>query len=197
MTAAPARTPLPTPAPTPSTTSPPTSTDGAGPRVTIRPAPLREPPFDDQVARRHLRLVGPHDRPLPFAAPPTPSRPAAPAVVACDVDGTPLPDAAAWGRRLLVGITESAAGRRPMQQLSALLSPSVAHGLGADLERAAQARRPHWTSAASVRTVRATHPRSAVAEVCATVQVGDRVRAVALRLEAHRGRWRCTRLQWG
>src|SRR6266566_181210 len=36
-------------------------------RVTVRPAPRREPPFDDEIPERHLTLVGPHDRPLPFA----------------------------------------------------------------------------------------------------------------------------------
>lgn len=161
-------------------------------RISIRPAPRREPPFDDQVARRHLRLVGPHDRPLPFTAP---AAPAPPPPVPLQRAG--LPDAAAWGRRLLVGITEAAAGRRPMQQLSSLLSPSVAHGLGTDFERAARARRRHWTSGATVCSVRATYPREGAAELCATVRVGSRVRAVAMRLDEHRGHWRCTRLQWG
>jgi hypothetical protein len=33
--------------------------------------------------------------------------------------------------------------------------------------------------------------------VCATVQTGTRVRAIAMRLEAKDGRWRCVRLQLG
>ena len=45
--------------------------------------------------------------------------------------------------------------------------------------------------------MRATQPADGVAEICATIQVGDRVRAVALRVEEHRDRWRCTRLQLG
>ncbi len=32
--------------------------------ITVRPAPRREPPFDDEMT--HLRLVGRHDRALPF-----------------------------------------------------------------------------------------------------------------------------------
>ena len=36
-------------------------------RFIIKPAPPREPPFDDEFPTRHLNLVGPHDRPLPFA----------------------------------------------------------------------------------------------------------------------------------
>ena len=45
----------------------PATTDAGPHRVTVRPAPRREPPFDDEIPQRHLTLVGPHDRPLPFA----------------------------------------------------------------------------------------------------------------------------------
>jgi hypothetical protein len=163
------------------------------PRLTVRPAPRREPPFDDEItAAHHLRVVGPHDRPLPFE--PTGARQPQFTIVA---PRTELPDPALWGRRLLVGILEAASGKRPLQQLAGLMSPSVALGLRADLERSGDLRRPHWTQAASVRSTRATEPREGVAEVCATVQHGPRVRAVALRAEAHQGRWRCTRLQIG
>ncbi|MDQ2751300.1 MAG: Rv3235 family protein [Actinomycetota bacterium] len=161
--------------------------------LTVRPAPRREPPFDDEIAPRRLYAVGPLDQQLPFESAARRDRPMAPPTVL----RTDLPDPALWGRRLLIGIIETAAGRRPLQQLAALLSPSVAHGLGADFERAAQRRRPHWTHAATVRSVRACEPAEGVAELCATVQVGPRVRAVAMRLEAHQNRWRCTRLQLG
>ena len=89
------------------------------------------------------------------------------------------------GRRLLVGIIRTRG--RPAavrQQLGALLSHPVAAGLGADFERAARADRPHWTHTAIVRTV-PRPPAEGVAELCATVQAGGRVRAVAMRLEAH------------
>jgi hypothetical protein len=92
---------------------------------------------------------------------------------------------------------ETAAGRRPLHQLSGLLSPSVCRGIGADFERAAQIGKPHWLHRASIRSVRATQPADGVAELCATLEVGRRVRALAMRLEEHRGRWRCTRLQLG
>lgn len=36
------------------------------PRYAVRPAPQREPPFDDEPATRHLSLVGPMDQLLPF-----------------------------------------------------------------------------------------------------------------------------------
>ncbi len=159
--------------------------------MTVRPAPKREPPFDDEVPP-HLYAVGPLDQQLPFE--PAPCRRAA---EPRPVPRTSLPDPALWGRRLLTGIIETAGGRRPLQQLSALLSHSVAYGLGADFERAAQRRRRHWTHAASIRSVRACAPADGVAELCATLQVGPRVRAVALRLEADQGRWRCTKLLLG
>lgn len=162
--------------------------------ITVRPAPRREPPFDDEAGARHLHLVGRLDRPLPFQSSPPPpwGGGAAPVRVSA-----PLPDPRRWTRRLLTGIFETAAGRRPLQQLAAMLSPSVGYGLGADFEKAARAGQRHWSHAARVRSIRATQPADGVAEICATIQVGDRVRAVALRVEEHRGRWRCTRLQLG
>ncbi|MGI8761930.1 MAG: Rv3235 family protein [Jatrophihabitantaceae bacterium] len=173
-----------------------TSTAIASARVdasNIRPAPRREPPFDDEIWP-HLRAVGPFEQRLPFEAPHTcrDITVATSAPARCE-----LPDAARWGRRLLVGIIETAGGRRPLQQLAALLSAGVAAGIGADFERAAQRNTRHWTHAAVVRSVRASQPAEGVAELCATVQAGRRVRAVALRLEARDGRWRCTRLQLG
>ena len=161
--------------------------------LTVRPAPRREPPFDDEIPPRHLYAVGPLDQQLPFEQTTRRDQAIPPRTVL----RTDLPDPALWGRRLLIGIIETAGGRRPLQQLATLLSHSVAHGLGTDFERAAQRRRPHWTHAATVRSVRACEPAEGVAELCATLQVGPRVRAVALRLEAHNSRWRCTKLQLG
>ncbi|MGH8960941.1 MAG: Rv3235 family protein [Jatrophihabitantaceae bacterium] len=160
----------------------------------VRPAPRREPPFDDELQPAQLRAVGPLDRRLPFDERRTTSRLRPPPGPALPQN---LPDPAGWGRRLLVGIIETAAGRRPLQQLGALLSHGVAAGLGADFERAARLNNPHWIYAATIRTVHASVPAEGVAELNATVQVGRRVRAIALRLEAQDGRWRCTRLQLG
>jgi hypothetical protein len=174
-------------------TSPPAKRPAAARALTVRPAPRREPPFDDEIPPRHLYAVGPLDQQLPFE----PASPRDQAMPPRTVLRTDLPDPAMWGRRLLIGIIETAGGRRPLQQLAALLSHSVAQGLGADFERAAQRRRPHWTHAAAVRSVRSCEPAEGVAELCATLQIGARVRAVALRLEAHNNRWRCTRLQLG
>jgi hypothetical protein len=48
-----------------------------------------------------------------------------------------------------------------------------------------------------VLSVRADEPVDGIAELAATVRIGPRVRAVAMRLEAPDGRWRCTLLQLG
>lgn len=166
-----------------------------GATITVRPAPRRDPPFDDELDPSIM--AGPLDRRLPFdewrprpATRRSPRRSPAPA-------RRGLPDPGQWGRRLLVGIVETAAGKRPLHQLSALLSPGVAHGLGADFERAARRGVPHWTSAATVRSVRVSEPAEDIAELCATLRHGTRVRAVAMRLEVRHGRWCCTRLMLG
>ena len=156
--------------------------------VALRPAPRREPPFDDEIG---LRLVGPLDQRLPFTGP----RGAAPRPE--PAPRSLLPDPAGWGRRLLLGVIEIAGGRRPMQQLAPLLSPAVAAGLRADFDRAARNRLRHWAAAATVRSVHGSQPAAGVAEVCATLQVGRRVRAVAMRLEVRDQQWRCTRLHVG
>lgn len=166
---------------------------GPTPTMTVRPAPRREPPFDDELTARHLYAVGPLDQPLPFEPAGYRERSRLPR----QAPRSNLADPALWARRLLIGIIETAGGRRPLQQLAALLSPSVAHGIGADFERAAQLRHPHWTHAAAVRSVRVCEPAEGVAELCATLAVGSRVRAVAMRLEEYDNRWRCTRLQLG
>lgn len=161
-------------------------------RVVVRPAPHREPPFDDELTPELIAATpSPYDLPLPLEIPPRPRRP------------VPLPrlstapDPVPWATRLLIGLAETAAGRRPLAQLAPLLGLGVARGVGNDFDRGTAERRPHWLSRATVRSVRASEPTEGVAEVCATVEVGPRVRAVAMRLDLQHGRWRCTRLQLG
>ena len=159
----------------------------------LRPAPHREPPFDDELPGRPSP-IGPFDQALPFERLPR-HRLVQPAVPTATRSA--LPDPAQWGRRLLVGVIETAAGRRPLNQLTALVSPTVALGMRGDFERAARRGRPHWMHRASVRSVRACRPGEDVAELSATVGVGERVRAIAMRLELRHGRWCCTRLVLG
>ena len=165
---------------------------GSATPLRIRPAPRRDPPFDDELPAGLRNQVGPHDRQLPFdAGRPEPVEAARPSA------NLELPDPAGWARRLLVGVIETAAGRRPLQQLTTLLSASVAHGLRGDFERCAHYGRRHWVSTAVIGSLRATEPADRVAELSATLVVDGRVRACALRLEARDGRWLCTRLQLG
>ncbi len=162
--------------------------------VAIRPAPVREPPFDDELDAAAVRATR-YDRPLPFR-PAARRRPAMP-LPALTPARAALPDPAGWARRLLLGIIETAGGRRPLNQLTALLSPGVAHGLRSEFESAARRGRPHWTHRAVIGSVRSTEPSDQVAELCATVNDGRRVHAVAIRLEVRHGRWCCTRLVLG
>ena len=168
-------------------------TTEVGSRITIRPAPRREPPFDDEVPQSHLTLVGPHDRQLPFA--PSRRRLHEPRDVfsAQPTGRGQLPDPVWFGRRLLVAILEATSGRRPLNQLAQHLSQGVLNGLIIDLNR-----RPGWMKhPAAIRTVRVCEPADGVAELAVVVQTGARVRAIAARLEGLDGRWRCVRLQIG
>ncbi|MGI8677353.1 MAG: Rv3235 family protein [Jatrophihabitans sp.] len=159
-------------------------------RVVVRPAPRREPPFDDEIVEPSP--ARPYDRRLPFERPATQAVPIPPTLRPYG-----LPDPTIWGRRLLIGLIETADGHRPLSQLASMLSQSVGRGLCADFDRDASLGRPHWLHRAIVLNLRGCEPAAGVAEVCATVDTGRRVRAVAMRLEEHHDRWRCTRLQLG
>lgn len=107
---------------------------------------------------------------------------------------TDLPDAAAAGRRVVTSVLEAFAGRRPMSQLQALVTPALYTALSSG-------RRPRWctdgTAALLVTSVRACEPVDGVAEVSAVARRAGRAHAVAARLEGLDGRWRCTALQVG
>ena len=171
-----------------------TSTSDAGERrITVRPAPPREPPFDDELPPRHLHVVGPHDQPLPFA--PSRRRLTDPRdIFAVRPTGRgELPDPRWFGRRLFIAALEVIAGRRSPQQLAPYLSRAVLSGLVADRTRP----RAGWTQPATLRSLRVCEPADGVAEISAVIQVGPRFRAMAARLEGLDGRWRCVRLQLG
>ena len=170
-------------------------------RFLFRPAPRREPPFDDEQTGRHLSLVGPLDQPLPFDAPGTdaPSalrlRPQTDPFAARPTGRHELPAPAVQARQLVIGVIETATGRRPASQLRHHTSPTVQAGLVRDagrISRLGTARRP-----ATLHSLHVTEPADGVAEIAAVLRVGDRFRALALRLEGLDGRWRCVRLQIG
>ena len=98
-------------------------------------------------------------------------------------------------RRLVIGVIETATGRRSASQLRHHTSPTVLAGLARDagrISRLGTSQRP-----AALHSLHVTEPADGVAEVAAVLRVGDRFRALALRLEGLDGRWRCVRLQIG
>ena len=70
-------------------------------------------------------------------------------------------------------------------------------GAGPTLVRRPPAARIRLEDRPIVRSVHVTEPAAGVAEVVARVQTGARSKAIALRLEQWRGRWRCNALTVG
>jgi len=114
--------------------------------------------------------------------------------------GPSLPDAQAWAPRLIQALAEVLAGDRPIGQLVRFTDTVVF----ADISRRVRVLGLTTTATArgakersAVRSVHVFTPATEVAEVAAHVRYGDRSRAMALRLEVHRGRWICTALELG
>lgn len=113
----------------------------------------------------------------------------------------PEPTPIAW--HFLQALLETFAGRRPLGQLRAWVSPAIYGGLA----RAATPGRPAGPPSGgasstvgapgTVRSVRVCEPADGVAEISAVVRHGGRYRAVAARFEGIDGRWRCVLLQVG
>ena len=110
----------------------------------------------------------------------------------------PSADPAAVGCSIALAALEVLAGRRPVAQLARWLAPGVYEALQVRagltvrvLRTPAGARRP------VVRRFRVTPVIATTHEVTVVTDDAGRVRAVALRLEAHRGAWRATALEIG
>ncbi|OHV37671.1 MULTISPECIES: Rv3235 family protein [Pseudofrankia] len=86
-------------------------------------------------------------------------------------------------------VVEVLAGVRPVSHLAGWATPR----LQAALEKAGG----QYPGRGSVRSIRIGEPRPGVAEVVAVVNRGDRVAALALRMESTGGRWQVTNLQIG
>jgi hypothetical protein len=99
------------------------------------------------------------------------------------------PSARAVATVVVRAIVEAMTGIRPAAHLAAWTSPQVQ----TDLERltADNLRRRRYT----LRCVRVCEPREGIAEVAAVIAQGERVSALALRMETINGRWRVTALQ--
>jgi hypothetical protein len=111
-----------------------------------------------------------------------------------------IPDIYSWAPRLVQAVAEVVSGDRPVGQLIRWTHSDVY----ADLHRRVRVLGLTTTATgrgsedrAVVRSVHVCYPKPDVAEVAAHVRHGGRSRAVALRLEVHRGRWVCTALRIG
>ncbi len=111
---------------------------------------------------------------------------------------SPLPPARAYGARLVQVLSEACAGQRPLTHLAPYLSGVVYDRLERHFASTLRGTGASGTgNRASVRSVRVFEPGRGVAEVSAVVRRGERMAAIALRLEGVNGRWQCTALQIG
>ncbi len=174
----------------PSSTPPPTPALSTGTGTVTVTNPAKQIPNPVTTTQGALALRYQNDPDL-HAMPVPPVLRLVPAVPS-------LPDAQAWGTRLAQAVAEVLAGDRPIVQLIRFTDAVVFTDLNRrvrvlGLTTTATARGAKERSA--VRSVRVFSPGNEVAEVSAHVRYGERSRAMALRLEVHRGRWICTALE--
>jgi hypothetical protein len=98
-----------------------------------------------------------------------------------------LPAAGKSGSMLARALVEVLCGQRPVPQLRVHCAPEVFAGL--------QVRSTTGGALGHLLTVRVSEPAEGVAEVAAVFRRGDRVRALAFRMQGVDGRWRVTALQ--
>lgn len=103
-----------------------------------------------------------------------------------------MPDVDAWVRQLVVGLLEVLAGVRLPTQLVRWLEPAVFAAVSA---RSRAAKPGPVPLRATVSSVHVQSPADGIVEATAVVRLGNRFRAVALRLRADEGRWRCAAVQ--
>ncbi len=107
-----------------------------------------------------------------------------------------LPDPEPWAAHLAQAMVEVMAGARPAPQLLRWTTPEV-YAVVARRASVSSRRGLSRSQRATVRTVRVCEPGDGVAEACAVVVDGTRVRALAMRLVGLDGRWRVEALQVG
>jgi hypothetical protein len=160
------------------------------------------PPFDLAVAPApQLDVAGraaPCPTPTPAALHRSPRRPLRP-VERASSDVAPPPAAAAFADAALRRVLEVIDRRRPIAQLRPMLTPPLLDMVftltrSAGPAKAAVLRRVRLRTAA-VDECQSRQPMAA--EVFATYSRGQRVRAIAGRIEVNEGRWRLVALQVG
>jgi hypothetical protein len=165
---------------------------------------------------RPLRIVpAPQHRPPVLTDPDCPEDPHAPGAyiqdaLAVDFTGpndevlfgaqptrrSDLPDPRPWAGHIAQAIVEVMAGARPATQLLRWTTPEV-YAVVARRASVSLRRGLPRTGRATVRRIRVCEPADGVAEACAVVVDGTRVRALAMRLVGLDGRWRVEALQIG
>lgn len=104
---------------------------------------------------------------------------------------TPEPDPARLARAVATAYLEVEAGRRPLRQLDPLLAPALRlrlHGTGR------RPVHPYGPDAGAVLRVRTDHPTADTVDAAVVVRRGQRVGALTVRFERHRGAWRITEI---
>jgi hypothetical protein len=113
-----------------------------------------------------------------------------------------LPDPQVWGGRIACALLEVMTGLRPPPQVLRWTTPevySVVARRGATVARRSARGRAPVTARPRITAlrVRVCEPADGVAEVTVVVRAGERVRAVAMRLNGQDGRWKVSALQIG
>jgi hypothetical protein len=182
---------------------------GPRPAIRLRPAPRREPLFDDerdpdswtspdQLALDWAHLIAGDARPAAVTEAPPPA-------IRTVVSGV-SPDAKLAVRRFVKLCVEVLNGYRPPAHLRRLAQPReaaavVAEGLSgaqrvARVRRASSDRRcPRRPAPVAVLRLRLCEPRAGAVEAAVVLMIGDRAWAMALRLELHEGSWMATTLR--
>lgn len=110
----------------------------------------------------------------------------------------PTEDPAAWCGSLVRAAVEALAGSRPATQLARWLTADLYESLARRSGLALRIHgRPRLVRHTVVRRVHLCRIDARTAEASVVVHDGERVRAAAVRVEAHRGRWRATALEIG
>ena len=193
-------------------------------RVRLAPVPCTAPPFDDEIGRLPGAQAEPGGGPvgpvpvqgslalafaLPSGVPAIPAPPPRLRVVGKELarrgprassdDEATRPDVARWAAMVVQAAVEVIAGDRPLNQMVRWTTLEVYEQL--QWHRRRQVNRsvggPSAPRRAVVSSVHVCQPDDDVAEACATVRVGGRATAVAVRLEADRDSWRCTAIALG
>lgn len=100
-------------------------------------------------------------------------------------------DLEAAADRLVLLAAEVIAGRRGFRQLARQSTAELAEILYEQRDLPV----PTRASPPRIRSRRIQQPADGIAEISATVLIGRRAQALALRLILHRGRWRCAALE--